>query len=793
MILRRRPLVFISSAISGLTELRERIAERLQAMALAEQWLFEIHATAAGEPAEAHYLDIARSCDVMVVIVGDRRTTGTEDEYHEAFRDNPDKILPFFLGDGSDEVNDFRDLLEQPDRHLRKKVANEDEMVDAVCDAIEQTVRTGRLITGSIRTGLAARLEALDRLIGLDPPRSYLPALAEGAGAATWSQAWPRLNPMAVVSPGGAGKTYGALVALHQLASVTRLPLRERPVNDKTALDIVIPLYLRATADEHTMPGMIARAFASARFFPGDDLAAQYAMEGRLAVVVDGHDDLVASAREELLRSVVEWQATYPRCRLAVLARGLSQAQLPNWHVVGSAPLSDAHVQEIFECEGQPLRGMHDVPAELKDIVIWPFWCAALARHGLAASSGLALLRLVISERLNKNAEALRAAKVRAGLGAIALETHPAVEVSVSDAVDILLRWQDSDGVRQRFDVEPAEALLEAIRHSGLVQAEGERIVFLHPLLASVLGAESAQAHPGDQRLRASPELAVFTAALLGDSQHEQLLDLLAHGDVFFAARVLRLSTPTARASEVEADLGRYQTALRSLASVAGPDVAQELPSIGAVAAQGDGWTALTHVPNTEGTVVASYEEVMAAAEAREVVVWEDGPFTTRLPEHLAVAEALLRFKRGFDELTRSEIEVKTPAPPAPANPDQLRQRVLAHVRAVAQAERDLRERAGLAGSPSLPTLDGEPHLEISSSHGGRWIEETWGHEKAEVTIRGEWDPKQAPWDGVAEFLDADAGDAARNRLRKTVEKEIGSNLGSASWNRPTALAGWVW
>ena len=83
-LVRRRPLVFLSSAISGLKDLREQVAERLEAMDLADQWLFEVHATAAGEPAEAHYLDIARSCDLMVVIVGDRRTEGTEDEYQES-------------------------------------------------------------------------------------------------------------------------------------------------------------------------------------------------------------------------------------------------------------------------------------------------------------------------------------------------------------------------------------------------------------------------------------------------------------------------------------------------------------------------------------------------------------------------------------------------------------------------------------------------------------------------------------------------------------------------------------
>jgi len=790
-LLRERPLVFISSAIAGLTELRALISERLEALDLADQWLFELHTTAAGEPAEAHYLDIARSCDLMVVIVGDRRTEGTEDEYEESFLDNPDKILPFFLGDGNDEVKPFRDKLEQPDRHLRKKVHTEDELFDAVVEAVEAAVRSGRLLTAPLRRALAARLAALDQLIELQPPRSYLPALDGGGTRVPWSYAWSQASPMLVEGPGGAGKTYGALTALHQLSLVNRMRLREREEHEQAPLDVVLPLYLRATADEHRMPGLIAQAFAAARFFPGPELTEQYAREGRLAVVVDGHDDLTGAQREALLESVGVWQTAFPRCRVALLARAVTDNQLSDFNRLHPAPFDESQITEMFECEGRAIRGMIDVPAELTDLVIWPFWCAALARFGLEASSGLALLQKVIEGRLAATHDASRAAKLRAAMGWLALQAYPSPGFSAAQGLEWLADWQQTPETRARFETEPAETLLEAVRHSGLIQAEDQQLVFLHPLLAAVLAAEAGLSDPTQEAVQASGELSVFCAALLGEQQHGLVLETFESHDIFFVARVLRLHVPHTRTSNPEADLQRYQQALRALAPLAGPQYETVLRTSTVNAARAENWTALTHVEGEEPEVLETYEDLVATDPESEVVVWQNDPFTERLPEHLAAAEVLMRFKRGFDELTRSEMEYDQPVPPAPEDGDELAQQLLEHTRAVAEAERALREQAGLADSPSLPTLEGEPHLEISSSSGGRWIDETWGHPEAEVRFEGSVEPEG--YDSVARFLAKGPADAARGRLRTRVEKEIGSALGSAAWNRPTALAGWVW
>lgn len=790
-LLRDRPLVFISSAIAGLVELRARISDRLEALDLADQWLFEVHATAAGEPAEAHYLDIARSCDLMVVVVGDRRTEGTEDEYDEAFLDNPDKILPFFLGADNDEVREFRTKLEQPDRHLRKKVDTEDELVDAVVEAVEAAVLSGRLLTAGLRRALAARLAALDQLIGLQPPRSYLPALEDAHAPLSWSHAWNKANPMVVEGPGGAGKTYGALTALHQLSFVNRIRLREREEQEQAPLDVVLPLYLRATADQHRIPGLIAQAFAAVRFLPGSALTEQYATEGRLAVVVDGHDDLVGAQRESLLESMDEWQRAFPRCRVALIARAVADDRLTDFNRLQPSPFEEAQITEMFACEGQEIRGMIDVPPELHDLVIWPFWCAALARYGLEVSSGLALLQEIIGGRLAATHDAGRAGKLRAAMGWLALQAYPAPGFSPAEGVDRLAQWQQLPDVQARFETEPGEALLESVRRSGLIQAEDRQFAFLHPLLAAVLAAEAALADPTQPAIQASGELSVFCAALLGEQQHDSALEMLKSHDIFFVARVLRLHVPSQRTGDPHVDLERYQQALRVLAPLAGPEHEAVLETSTVKAARGANWTALTHTMGDEPELLNSYDDLAASGPESEIVVWQVDPFAEFLPEHLAASEVLMRFKRGFDALTRSEKDPDRPIAAVPESQDELTQQLLQHARAAADCERALREQAGLANSPSLTPLTGEPHIDITISNGQRWIDETWGHAEAEVFFNASKEPEG--YDAVARFLAEEPADVARDRLRAQVENEIGSALGSAAWNRPTALAGWVW
>ena len=61
MIVRARPTVMISSTIGELAAERQDIADALAAAGLADGWLFELHATAGGEPPEPRYLEVART------------------------------------------------------------------------------------------------------------------------------------------------------------------------------------------------------------------------------------------------------------------------------------------------------------------------------------------------------------------------------------------------------------------------------------------------------------------------------------------------------------------------------------------------------------------------------------------------------------------------------------------------------------------------------------------------------------------------------------------------------------
>ena len=73
----------------------------------------------------------------------------------------------------------------------------------------------------------------------------------------------------------------------------------------------------------------------------------------------------------------------------------------------------------------------------------------------------------VIDERLTSGNDAIRVAKIRAALGAIALGVYPATGFSAATALDTLAHWQGLPAVVERFEPEPAETLLEAIRRAA--------------------------------------------------------------------------------------------------------------------------------------------------------------------------------------------------------------------------------------------------------------------------------------------------------------------------------------
>jgi hypothetical protein len=96
--IRRRPLVFLSSTITDLREIRDQLAVDLAALKLVDEWRFETHASASGSPPESQYLERARASDVFVLLVAERASDATRAEYDAAYDDNRFKVLPFLLG-----------------------------------------------------------------------------------------------------------------------------------------------------------------------------------------------------------------------------------------------------------------------------------------------------------------------------------------------------------------------------------------------------------------------------------------------------------------------------------------------------------------------------------------------------------------------------------------------------------------------------------------------------------------------------------------------------------------------
>jgi hypothetical protein len=191
----------------------------------------------------------------------------------------------------------------------------------------------------------------------------------------------------------------------------------------------------------------------------------------------------------------------------------------------------------------------------------------------------------------------------------------------------------------------------------------------------------------------------------------------------------------------------------------------------------------------------ADYDALLALPGPDEtVVVWERSPFASRTPERVAAAEVLWRFKRAFDRFAAVPLPLGPDKPydELPAEQGELADLILHRARALVEQELVLRVEAGLGHSDTLPYLGGEPHITVMSRGFGRSVVEEWGHDQPDVSFRIDPDA-EVRFDSVPHFLAGDVKEAAMARLRGRVEKEIGSAISSGAWNRPSALAGWIW
>lgn len=773
-ILRTRPLVFVSSTIEELRLPRSEIEESLRALDLVDQWLFEFHAVAAGPPPDAQYLHLAASSDIFVLIIGHQMSEATREEYARAFDDNPHKILPFYVGNSNDDVREFRRLIDS--RHSRVTVDDAGALVRPVTDAVEASVLDGHLLVPPLRRTYRDRLERLDALVGLDTPLSFVPYLLDGPGGSMRPQdLWSQTPRLVINGIGGAGKTYLALTTLYAVA----------------ADGFTLPLYLRWLRSGDDVVARAAAAFDAVRFQPGQELIERYCREGRLALCIDGIDDLRSSERIEALAGIAEFGERFPRVRIVVLARLLPDHALPTFERSEVAPLPGSTVESLFELQGfNGFQLERDVPKRIRDLVERPFWARVLATVGLDAETGLVVLDRLIEQRLRAVLpDEPRRQKLRAILEELALGIRPSVSVGWEQAIkNVRELWQEPQFATS-FEAEPAEILLEQARATGLLDLEDE-FTFIHPLIATMFAAEAA-ARRADPRTASDPELAAFIAGLLSEERHDNLLELLKHHDVFTLARALRLRPSAQRRAAPEEDAERYARTLREL----GPLVSSEPPPNGVSILGAGRWLAV----KTRGSEAIDLSDEEFSEWSRPngdelaFVLWPENPFETALPEFVAAGEIVYAFKRNADRRLKVRTDLGPEEELEPLLRDQsgFAERALTFFSEWRDEINQLATETGLDRSAALTLPSGEPQLVLFEA-GPRppLLYYSWDGEPSFTRSDGA-EPNAPAFD--ARIVLRNPHTEAARWLREQAERELGSALNSASWLRPELLAGWAW
>lgn len=273
-----------------------------------------------------------------------------------------------------------------------------------------------------------------------------------------------------------------------------------------------------------------------------------------------------------LFEDVAAFADRFPRVRLMLLARSLEEGALSNFTRCESARLPEEALAQLFRLQGlEDFRVDRDVPKQVRDLAERPFWAGLLATLGLSAETGLVLLQRLVDRRLEAVVpqDAMRRLKLRFVLGELALRTWPTIDLSFSAALAaVAASWEDPAAVG-RFAFEPAETLIEEARATGLVDAEGDRLVFVHPLVAALLASEAAAS-----RSTLPPDLndksAAFVAALLPEDRNGDIASLLASRDIFALARALRLRPGQERTETISVDARRYADTMLQLAPLSG-------------------------------------------------------------------------------------------------------------------------------------------------------------------------------------------------------------------------------
>lgn len=761
----RHDLVHYRRARGGASD----IADALAAAKLADGWLFELHATAAGEPAEARYLDIAHRCDLYVVIVAAQGSDATEAEYEAAYRDNPRKIMPFFVGDLTDATRAIRDRIKS--RHVRVQCDLPD-LASAVVASITDQVRSGEVVRIPLLEALDERLRRAEQVVTTALPLGFIPTLSPNpAPSDPNAEPFPattlaaREHRIVLEGIGGSGKTYGALAMLRHASSKGKLPVIVQPRSNALCVrDLIIG------------------AFEAVRFFPGDELMQQLARDGRLGIIIDGIDGVASDDRRVFLRDVEEFARRFPRSPMICCVRRALPDELSSFPRFTLEPLSDEQTADMFR--SMNAQEVEAFPPQVADLARWPLWAWALLEVGPSVPTGLLLLQQLLEHRIQRSGaySPIETELLTDAAAAIAFRAWPQPSMNTHDALATVATWGTSASVTSKFAVPPAATVVERLSATGIVQLTTD-VVFAHPLFATYLGAHHASsAAPMTDAMTADPEFSMFVTAMLGEDRvGEKLTHLLRHGPVG-QARYLRL-VPEALREPRPDDPIAFGAAVKTLSGSAAECIVA------------DNWTAWRTADEPGVAAAEAVERWMAVGDVNFL---PGHAFKGRSPVDLATIESLARFKDHvthhrphedrFDRLTDAELRRLRMLPRAELNELMLQ--------AALDWRRDWRKQAVAMRISTIPETEvgeGDPKMTVYED----WPDPGWGVDwggTAGVT----WiqpGPNQRAWNyrPLSSLLDPGRSARIYQELVEQAERALGCAFGSQAWNRPEHVASWAW
>ena len=478
------------------------------------------------------------------MIVAAQQSDATEQEYAAAYEDNPEKILPFFLGDGSSEVAAFRMLIEH--HHTRTTQATWESLIGPIAEAVADVVRTGKILRAPLQRDLDARIERARTLI-VDVPLLLEPRVIQGDSAKLMSEISKPDMRMALSGIGGSGKSVSAAITARRIAR-----------NGRT-LSICAPV----TRDISNVTELLNARLDALRFQASPEILHRWGTEGRIFLVVDGVEAIAATSRRHLLESIAAWSERYPRCGAIVCARQFADLELTGFIHASASKLSRPQLDDLLKALGVSGGALH-LPDQIRDIVEWPLWAIAVVIYGARAETGLELLQQLVETRLATAgmSSRLESEQLRAAADLLAFRMWPDTESNVEVALGNIAAWCSDPVTETKFAPRAAEEVLTGLEEAGLIEV-GEMVSFPHRLLSTILAAEYAASSP-ESALEADEELLPFVAALTDDDAHVDLLgQLLAQSGVFAQARYLRLSPPHVRTIDIESDVHRLAATQR--------------------------------------------------------------------------------------------------------------------------------------------------------------------------------------------------------------------------------------